>query len=462
MVPPGGPDGLELFVHLVHTGRVVQIVLHRFRGALASNKCSNKNCLMTSLLAPSIADPLAGVHADLDALAEIDLEQFAGDRLAGLLASVSRGEARLAAFRLKVLARAERARAGAASGAASTGQWAARVVNADPVVAQRQVGLAQGLESRAAARQALSAGVISAEHAAVIVQVDRDLPVQVTRAQREVVEASLVEKAQTLTPTALRRAARRAWEAVESEATAVAAHENDLVLAEEDRARTRTRLSLHDNGDGTVTGHFTVPTAQGMLLKKIIDTITAPRRGRLGATQAQVGDREARTDWDRARGEALVELIEHLPTEHLHPKTAATLVVSLSYDVLAGALKAAGLDTGDSLSADEVRRLACTAHLIPAVLDGKGIPLDLGRSSRLYTEAQRVAVGLLHQTCAADGCDRPFAWCELHHLHAWALGGSTDLANAVPLCHFHHQRIHDHQYRYRLTGGGAIVFERVG
>ncbi|MFL6105832.1 MAG: DUF222 domain-containing protein, partial [Marmoricola sp.] len=384
-----------------------------------------------------------------------------------LLGSVHRAEARLAGFKLRVLARAERARVAARSGAASTGQWAAKVANTDPAVAQREVGLARGLESRTSTRRALSAGVISAEHAAVIVQADRNLPVQVSNAQRESVEASLVHKAQTLSPSALRRAARRAWEAVEADVTAVDAHENELVLAEEDRARAKTRLSLHENGDGTVTGHFTVPTAQGMLLKKIIDTITAPRRGRLGATHAQVGDAEAvpgrpGTDWDRARGQALVELIEHLPTDHLHPRTAATLVIALSHEVLQGALRAAGLDTGESLSAGQARRLACTAHLVPAVLDSNGIPLDLGRSTRLFTPAQRLALGLTHQTCAAEGCERPFAWCELHHLTAWALGGPTDLTNAVPLCHFHHQRIHDHHYQHRRTTHGAIVFERVG
>jgi len=418
---------------------------------------------MTSLLAPPIADPFAdvtaGLHACLDGLVEVDVDR-PGVEHERLLASVARAEARLAAFKLRVLASADRARAAARSGAADTGQWAAKIANTDPVVAQRQVGLAQGLDRRTATQQALSTGSISAEHATVIVQADRNLPTGVRAAQREVVEAALVEKARTLTPSALRRAARRALEAVEPDATVVDARENELVADEEERARAKTRLSLHENGDGTVTGHFTVPTAQGQLLRKIIETITAPRRGRLGATQAQVGDGEARTDWDRARGEAFVELIEHLPTDHLHPKTAATLVVTVSEDVLRGALRAVGLDTGEKLSAGEVRRLACTARLIPAVLNGTGIPIDLGRSARLYTESQRIALGLIHQTCAADGCDRPYAWCELHHLHAWALGGPTDLANAVPLCHFHHQRIHDHRYRHTRTKDGSIRFVR--
>jgi hypothetical protein len=413
---------------------------------------------MTSFLAPPFADPTVSLHACLDDLASFDLEGCTADQQAALLNSLTRAEARIAALKLQVLGTAERSRTAARSGAASTGQWAARVANADPAVAQRQVGLARGLERRTATQEALSAGSISTEHAAVIVQADRSLPAQVSAAQRDAVEESLVEKARTLPPSALRRAARRALEAVEPDAAAVDAHENEVVLAQEERARARTRLTLHDNGDGTISGHFTVPSAQGSLLKKIIDTITAPRRARLGAVQAQAGEKEARTDRDRARGEALVELIEHLPTDHLHPRSAATLVVTVSEDVLRGALKVAGLDTGETLSAAEARRLACSAHLIPAVLNGRSLPLDLGRSARLFSEPQRIALGLVHATCAADGCDRPFAWCELHHLRAWALGGRTDLADAVPLCHFHHQRIHDHRYRHARSSDGAVVF----
>jgi hypothetical protein len=417
---------------------------------------------MTSTAPLLLADPAAQLHACLDELATRDLTSLSGAQQADLLRSLTRAEARVAALRLGVIASADRSRTAEATGAASTGQWAAKVSNADPVIAQRQVGLAQSLNRRTATQQALAMGSISAAHAAVIVHADRSLPQQTTSAQRDVVEAALVSKAQSVSPSALLRVARRALEEVEADTAVVDAHENDLVVTEEDQARAKTRLTLHDNDndDGTVSGHFTVPSAQGQLLKKIIDTITAPRRGRLGAAQAQVGDREARTDWDRARGEALVELIEHLPTDHLHPKTAATLVITYSEDVLRDALRAVGLDTGGVLSAGEVRRLACTSRLIPAVMNGQSLPTDLGRSSRLFTETQRIALGMVHKTCAADGCERPFAWCELHHLLEWALGGPTDLANAVPLCHFHHQRIHDHRYRRARSKGGSIIFHR--
>ena len=70
-------------------------------------------------------------------------------------------------------------------------------------------------------------------------------------------------------------------------------------------------------------------------------------------------------DWRHRRGIAFVELLEHLPTDHLHPKSAATVVVTIDRTVLAGAMKAAHLDTDQTLSAGEARRLACNAGILP-------------------------------------------------------------------------------------------------
>ena len=95
-----------------------------------------------------------------------------------------------------------------------------------------------------------------------------------------------MEKARRFSPDRLRRAARRAIEAVEPDRMLVDAHENELVRAEEQLAQDQCSLTLHDNGDGTTTGHFTVPALAAATLSKVIDAMTAPRRmlglGRLG------------------------------------------------------------------------------------------------------------------------------------------------------------------------------------
>ena len=229
----------------------------------------------------------------------------------------------------------------------------------------------------------------------------------------------------------------------------VDAHEDAVLTAEEDAALDKARLTLHDNADGTVSGHFTVPSLAGSILRKVIDQLTAPRRGRVGASLAQAGPTGRLLDRAQRAGQAFTELLEHLPTDRLHGKVAATVVVTIAHEKLLGALGAAGVDTGDALSAGHARRLACGAGLLPAVLGGASQVLDAGRTQRLFTETQRTVLATQHTSCAADGCDRPFAWCELHHkktlVHGWThRPGRRRPAVLVPPPPHPRPRVHPH------------------
>ncbi len=112
---------------------------------------------------------------------------------------------------------------------------------------------------------------------------------------------------------------------------------------------------------------------------------------------------------------------------------------------------AATTDTGTLLSASAARRIACQAGILPAVLGGPGQILDLGRHHRFFSDPQRTALSVIYDTCAAEGCDRPFAWSELHHQHPWSKGGLTDLDLAIPLCGYHHRLIHDPRHRHHIS-----------
>jgi hypothetical protein len=69
--------------------------------------------------------------------------------------------------------------------------------------------------------------------------------------------------------------------------------------------------------------------------------------------------------------------------------------------------------------------------------------LDLGRSTRLASPAQRRALRALYATCAIPGCSVRYERCKLHHILWWRNGGRTDLANLLPVCARHHTKIHD-------------------
>ncbi len=81
-----------------------------------------------------------------------------------------------------------------------------------------------------------------------------------------------------------------------------------------------------------------------------------------------------------------------------------------------------------------------------------------GRTARLHSTAQRRALSVAHDSCAAEGCERPFAWTDIHHPHAWSQGGATDLDNGLPLCGWHHRRAHDTRFDLRRLATGEVRF----
>jgi hypothetical protein len=76
--------------------------------------------------------------------------------------------------------------------------------------------------------------------------------------------------------------------------------------------------------------------------------------------------------------------------------------------------------------------------------------LDLGRTTRLASKAQRRALRALYPTCAIPGCGVRFRYTQPHHVIWWEHGGPTDFANLQPLCDKHHHCVHDRGWRLRL------------
>jgi hypothetical protein len=397
---------------------------------------------------------LTQLHVLLDDVVTRDYSQLSPNELGTELSEISRAEARLAAARLALLATAQLTGVAQHLGSPSTGAWAAPLMRTDTATSHRYVGLATKVATKQTTQKSLALGSITPKHAAVIVKADQQLPSGTTPAQRQLVESQLVSKAHTLNPSQLQRVARRALATVETDDEAVDAHENELVYQGEQAAWRQTRIDLREHNN-TITGQFTVPSRYGHILRKLLRAMTTPQRAKVGASRAHTGPVK---DYAQARGHAFCELIEHLPTQQLQPQSAVTLVVTTSLEVLTEKLRVAEIDTGGVTDAGEVRRLACTAGVVAAVFGGQSQVLDYGRAKRMFTDAQRTTLSLTYRHCQALGCERAFAWCELHHVTPWAQGGTTDLRNAIPLCHFHHQRIHDHHYQHTLAADGRIRF----
>ena len=94
------------------------------------------------------------------------------------------------------------------------------------------------------------------------------------------------------------------------------------------------------------------------------------------------------------------------------------------------------------LSRNTSRQLACDCVLTAIVMDENGSPINLARTARTVTAKQRKALIARDHTCAFPGCGKPASWTEAHHIWHWADGGPTDMNNLVLLCGFHHRLIH--------------------
>jgi hypothetical protein len=134
---------------------------------------------------------------------------------------------------------------------------------------------------------------------------------------------------------------------------------------------------------------------------------------------------------------------------------------------------------GIDLPIDTIRSIAGRARFVPVVVNRDGVviaqgdpvltydqitasltrpvALDHGRSRRHASVRQRRALRAMYRTCAVPGCGRHVSITEAHHIHWWEHGGHTDLANLLPLCRHHHDRLHAERWRLTMGADRAIT-----
>ena len=117
--------------------------------------------------------------------------------------------------------------------------------------------------------------------------------------------------------------------------------------------------------------------------------------------------------------------------------TPASVIITIGEDDLRARRRWGVTSDGTVLSAEAVVGLADEADLYPAVVNSLGVVLQLGRTRRLASCGQTMALIARDGGCSFPGCDRPPEWSQRHHVVDWASGGRTDLGNLTLLCAFH-------------------------
>jgi hypothetical protein len=75
------------------------------------------------------------------------------------------------------------------------------------------------------------------------------------------------------------------------------------------------------------------------------------------------------------------------------------------------------LNLGDtSMTARDIRRILCDAHVLPAVMGGESKPLDVAVPSYVVPAHMRRGLVLRDKGCAFPGCEKPASACDSHHL----------------------------------------------
>jgi hypothetical protein len=340
---------------------------------------------------------------------------------------------------LQILREVDARGVGVTFGYASVGALVCGVSARSRGQANRMAKQAVAVASFPVAGAAVLSGSISVEHLDVITEFRKSLSERVHPAAWDEAEATLVDLATAIDPSALRQFIN---------AEVRPRLDPDGVLPEEkDLAEPRNSLSLNTRANGWVEFHGLLEPCSGGLFGSQISAMSAP-------TAPPEGGPDPRT-LDERQGDAMAHWVDlgrdGVPTEG---GERPQLVVTIGLDELISGLGYGAMGPDQlPFSVSEARRLACDCSIVPIVLSADSVPLDVGRASRTIPVNIRRAVLNRDKGCAFPGCDKPGSWCQVHHIVEWQHGGPTKPENLALLCGQHHRLIHHSEWEVRMANG---------
>lgn len=275
--------------------------------------------------------------------------------------------------------------------------------------------------------------------------------VVVDAAELAVAAHKLATDAVTLSPEEVARRARRMRD--DLDAAGVADREAQL--------REKRSLRMWRQADGMTRLSALLDPESAALVGDAIDRITMPRRGGVRFVDpAEQRRAEALTSDERTIEQLavdglvqLVRLAAAVDDGTLFGVKSPAVRVHVRLSDLRrgeGAAYAEGQDA--ALGMGTVHRFICEGGVVPVLFDDDGRSINVGRTQRLFTDRQRIAIAARDGGCLIDGCDRPPSWTEAHHIDEFETGGRTDVDDGVALCRHHHLWLHNTGARIRRVG----------
>lgn len=344
---------------------------------------------------------------------------------------------------------------------------AARLVAVGEATAQRASFTGESLPARHPhLAAALEAGRVCIDAADAI---RRFLDSIVPRADRDDIDAAeefLVERAPLVGTDGLARLIKH-----------MEAHlDPDGVKPREDELRARRSLKVWEDASGMINLNGAFDPVNGAPIKLAIEAlVTAELRaardsrhgfGESGSsaataasgrnTNAAAADPLFADDRTVAQmnADALADIARHSLSSTDAPTAlrSVTVIARVDAEALVSGRGHATIDGIEQpISIPTARELALSAGLAPLLLGTRCERLDLGRSARLFSSAQKAALIDRDGGCAWPGCQRPPSHTEAHHIAWWNRDrGRTDVANGIMLCSHHHHRVHDDGWRIQI------------
>jgi Domain of unknown function (DUF222) len=219
----------------------------------------------------------------------------------------------------------------------------------------------------------------------------------------------------------------------------------------------RRYLELKQRRDGMWQLQGRLTNTVGAQLNAILDPLCKPRTSTLedkNGTTTQIPDeRPYGQRLHDGLDEACGKLLKSADQPSIGGVPASVIVTVQLEDLLAKAGFAETVD-GSQVSSEQLLRIADEAEIWPTLINRDGVPLALGRSQRLASRGQTMALIARDAGCSFPGCTHPPSWCDRHHIRDWIDGGPTDLDNMTLLCHYHHTHFLQKGWTCRMSCNG--------
>lgn len=155
--------------------------------------------------------------------------------------------------------------------------------------------------------------------------------------------------------------------------------------------------------------------------------------------------------------DALADIARHslAASDAPAPLRQATVVFRVEADAVRTGRGHGTIDGIDQpVSIPSIQQIAMSAGISLLYVGDTCETLELGRSRRLFTQAQKLVLIERDGGCAWPGCTKPPSHTQAHHIRWWKRHkGTTDLDNGIMLCAHHHHRIHNDGWVIYIEAG---------